>query len=290
MGDKYDQLQKLKQLHDDGVLSAEEYQAEKGRILAQSAVGTESGKLWGMEERVFCMLLHFSQLLGVILPFIPFIGLIVPVVMWATEKDKSRAVDIHGRIVLNWAISYIIYFALSLVLLAIVIGGLFLVAVIVLNIVFAIIGGVKANNGEFWKYPLSIPFFKIPADVTGGTSSSDYGKDAAGAGSYETGKSTAGDRDQTSTLSSQTTPSNTQTSDAAPATSRTTEDPISVETSNLNAVQGSEETPRESSEAEPTKKPVPRSDVPPPDSAAPRPKPTPEEGTPPGSEDDEQKK
>ena len=30
-------------------------------------------------------------------------------------------------------------------------------ALAVLGIVFPIIGGIKANNGEVWKYPLSIP-------------------------------------------------------------------------------------------------------------------------------------
>ena len=29
-----------------------------------------------------------------------------------------------------------------------------------LCIIFPIIGGIKANNGELWKYPLSIQFFK----------------------------------------------------------------------------------------------------------------------------------
>lgn len=162
MGDKYDQLEKLKKLHDDGVLSAEEYEAEKAQILSAARVTDESRRFWGMEERGFCMFLHLSQLLGVILPFIPFIGVIVPVVMWASEKDKSRAVDAHGRIVLNWIISYIIYFAVSLVLIVVVVGGFLLVAVVVLNIIFAIIGGVKANSGVYWKYPLSIPFFKVP--------------------------------------------------------------------------------------------------------------------------------
>lgn len=175
MNDRYDQLEKLKKLHDDGVLNADEYAAEKARILSvNSIVIRDEARHWGMEERIFCMLLHLSQLLGVILPFIPFIGVIVPVVMWASEKDKSPVVDAHGRIVLNWVISYIIYFAISLVLIFVLIGGFLLIAVVVLNIVFSIIGGVKANNGEYWKYPLSIPFFKVPA-VDGGRES-DTGK------------------------------------------------------------------------------------------------------------------
>jgi len=30
----------------------------------------------------------------------------------------------------------------------------------VIGVVFPIIGGIKANNGQLWKYPLSIPFLK----------------------------------------------------------------------------------------------------------------------------------
>jgi uncharacterized protein len=158
--DRYDQLQKLKKLHDDGVLDADEYQAEKRHIMSVATV-LEGRRFWGMEERIYCMLLHLSQLLGVILPFIPFIGVVVPVIMWASEKDRSPAVNTHGRIVLNWIISYIIYFAISLMLIVVIIGAPLLVAVVVLNVIFVIIGGVKASSGEFWKYPLSIPFFKV---------------------------------------------------------------------------------------------------------------------------------
>lgn len=163
MSDRYDQLEKAKRLYDNGLLTKEEYEAEKALILRSTSMAGVSGPThWGVGENTYCMLIHFSQLLGVVLPFIPFIGLVVPVVMWVSEKDKSPRVDAHGRVVLNWALSYIIYFAISLVLLLVLIGGLLLAAVVVLNIVFAIVGGVKANTGEVWKYPLSIPFFTVP--------------------------------------------------------------------------------------------------------------------------------
>jgi uncharacterized protein len=35
-----------------------------------------------------------------------------------------------------------------------------LYALWVLNIVFPIIGGIKANGGELWEYPLTIKFLK----------------------------------------------------------------------------------------------------------------------------------
>ena len=31
---------------------------------------------------------------------------------------------------------------------------------LILNIVFPIIGGIKANDGELWEYPLTIKFLK----------------------------------------------------------------------------------------------------------------------------------
>ena len=40
------------------------------------------------------------------------------------------------------------------------VGFLLLPVLAVLGIVFPIIGAVKANNGEFWEYPLTIKFLK----------------------------------------------------------------------------------------------------------------------------------
>lgn len=254
MVDKYDQLDKLKKLHDDGVLSAEEFQAEKTRILSSASV-TGERKFWGMDERVFCMLIHLSQLLGVILPFIPFIGVIVPVVMWASEKDRSRAVDINGRNVLNWVVSYVLYFALSLLLMIILIGGVLLVAVIVVNIVFAIIGGVKANNGEYWKYPLAIPFFNVPDADSIESDSGEVPDDevpreartatASAQASYETAARTEAD------------------------SARATDDPIAAESSNLNLAEN-RAAPRKSAENARKEKP----EFPESDSAAAEPKTT----------------
>jgi uncharacterized Tic20 family protein len=62
--------------------------------------------------------------------------------------------------VVNWLISSLIYFVVSLVLTIVLIGILGLVALGIMSIVFPIIGGIKANNGELWEYPLTIKFLK----------------------------------------------------------------------------------------------------------------------------------
>ncbi len=76
------------------------------------------------------------------------------------KKEETPALDAHGKMVVNWLISSVIYFAVSAVLSIILIGFLGLIALGIMSIVFPIIGGIKANNGELWEYPLTIKFLK----------------------------------------------------------------------------------------------------------------------------------
>jgi uncharacterized Tic20 family protein len=113
--------------------------------------------LLGMKPNTYCMLLHLSQLLNFV---IPLAGIIVPVVLWAINKDKDSMVDQHGKIVVNWILSLVIYCAVSAILFIVIVGFVLLIVLSILAIIFPIIGGIKANDGIEWKYPLSIPFFK----------------------------------------------------------------------------------------------------------------------------------
>ncbi len=81
--------------------------------------------------------------------------------MWATEKDNSPKIDAHGKIVLNWVISVVIYGICSIILAFLGIGFLMLIALGVVNLVFVILAAIKANEGQIWKYPLAIPFFPV---------------------------------------------------------------------------------------------------------------------------------
>ena len=114
-------------------------------------------KHWGMDERAFCMLLNLSQLAHVV----PSLGIILPVVMWITEKHRSPTIDAHGKNVLNWQISAVIYAGVASMLSLIIELSLLNVgmALGVITLVFAILGAVKANEGKIWKYPLAIRFF-----------------------------------------------------------------------------------------------------------------------------------
>ena len=114
-------------------------------------------KPWGMETNQFCMLMHLSQFAGFV---VPMGGLILPIVMWTTNKDKSDIVNQHGKNILNWIISSFIYIIVSLILMFVLIGFVTIFAIAICSLIFTIVGAVKANNGEVYKYPLSIPFIK----------------------------------------------------------------------------------------------------------------------------------
>ncbi|EAS19901.1 DUF4870 domain-containing protein [Nonlabens mediterrranea] len=110
---------------------------------------------WGMELNQFCMFMHLSQFAGYL---VPFVGIILPIVMWLTNKDQSRIVDQHGKDIVNWIISSFIYSIIGLILTCAVIGIPLLIGLAILTIVFPIIGAVKAAEGSFYKYPITIKF------------------------------------------------------------------------------------------------------------------------------------
>jgi uncharacterized protein len=109
------------------------------------------------EARQWALFLHLSQLAGYI---IPLLGLIAPIVIWQIKKEEYPILDLHGKVVVNWIISELIYAAIGFVLMFVVIGIPILAVLGVLAIVFPIIGGIKANNGELWHYPMTINIIK----------------------------------------------------------------------------------------------------------------------------------
>lgn len=109
------------------------------------------------EQKQMGLFLHLSQFANVIL--FP-LGIILPIVLWQTQKDKLPGIDAHGKMVTNWMISATIYAFVSFVLMFVLVGFLTIIAVGLMGIIFPIIGAVKANNGELWEYPLTIKFIK----------------------------------------------------------------------------------------------------------------------------------
>ena len=103
------------------------------------------------------MFLHLSLLAYFV---VPVAGIAAPIVIWQLKKDELPGIDAHGKVAVNWGISALIYAAVCVPLCFILIGIPLAIALGVLMIIFPILGGLKANNGELWRYPLSITFLK----------------------------------------------------------------------------------------------------------------------------------
>ncbi len=116
----------------------------------------EALQLSDKQTRFWAMLLHFSVFLGYVLPIA---GLIAPILIWQIKKDQLPGIDVHGKNVVNFLLSFLIYSVIALALCFILVGFLLLPVLAVAGIICPIIGGIKANDGEAWTYPMTIKFF-----------------------------------------------------------------------------------------------------------------------------------
>jgi len=99
---------------------------------------------------------HLCQLLT---PLTGFGGLIVPLVLWVTQKDKVYGMDEHGKQIINFQLSVIIYAILCIPLIFLFgLGILLLIILGIISLIYPIINAIKTSNGETPKYPLSLNF------------------------------------------------------------------------------------------------------------------------------------
>ena len=110
------------------------------------------------DARMWAMFCHLAGLFVFVLPAVG--NIVGPLVLWQLKKDEYPFVDQQGKEALNFQISMTIYGLISVVLFAICIGPFLLAAVGIVDLVFLLIAAVKANNGQSYRYPLTIRFVK----------------------------------------------------------------------------------------------------------------------------------
>jgi uncharacterized Tic20 family protein len=136
--------------------------------------------------RTWAMLCHLGALAGFLFSPLTVLG---PVILWQIKKNELPEINQHGKDAVNFQLTiFIINFAIG-ILLAMMWGGIwgfailwgnplwsfggfglgfgfasiFVLIRVLLNLaswIFAIIAGIKANNGESFKYPFSYKFIK----------------------------------------------------------------------------------------------------------------------------------
>jgi uncharacterized Tic20 family protein len=103
------------------------------------------------DQRLWATLTHIG---GV------FSSIIVPLVAYLVLRDRGEFVRQHARAALNFHITAAIAGVVASILTVVLIGFVLLPVIAVLVVVFAVMAAIAANQGQFYKYPLSIEFIK----------------------------------------------------------------------------------------------------------------------------------
>lgn len=103
------------------------------------------------DEKLWATLIHVGGILFYFLPSL--IGYIV-------LKDRGPFIREHTTTALNFQLTMLIASVVGGIMTLLLIGFLILIAVAIVIIVFSIIAAVAANNGQSYRYPLSITFVR----------------------------------------------------------------------------------------------------------------------------------
>ncbi|WP_338866703.1 DUF4870 domain-containing protein [Myxococcus stipitatus] len=108
------------------------------------------------DDKTMGLVAHIGTILG------NFVGLgfAVPLVLMLTKGKESSFVRAHAVESLNFQITCFIAAIIAVATSCLGIGVLLGLAVGVLALVFPILGGLKANEGQTYKYPFAIRLVK----------------------------------------------------------------------------------------------------------------------------------
>jgi uncharacterized Tic20 family protein len=107
---------------------------------------------------------HLSALAGLVVPFGNLLG---PLIVWQVKKHEIPEVDAHGKAAVNFQLTITLAVVVGFIaafLLSFVCIGYLLFPVVgaigICGLVFAVIAGIKANDGQEYRYPYSLELIK----------------------------------------------------------------------------------------------------------------------------------
>ncbi len=132
------------------------------------------GRLSEQEDRTWGMLCHLASFAGLLVPTLG--NILGPLLVWLIKRNDSPYVDAHGKESLNFQISLSIYllagggiltvfgfllgFVICLGPLVVAMMGVAVSALVIVGIIYQIVGSVRAKEGNFLRYPMTIRFFR----------------------------------------------------------------------------------------------------------------------------------
>lgn len=108
-------------------------------------------------EKGYSVGMHLTSLAMTVVPVVPAL------IMWLIKRDESPYVDDHGKEVVNFQISLVIYSVGATIFSFVTAGfGVILVwpPIFVLGMVGLIMGAVAAGKGRYYRYPACVRLIK----------------------------------------------------------------------------------------------------------------------------------
>ncbi|PZE61249.1 DUF4870 domain-containing protein [Curtobacterium sp. MCPF17_047] len=103
------------------------------------------------DQRLWATLTHVGGI---------FSNVLVPVIAYLVLRDRGNFVREHTRAALNFHITMAIAYFAGILTSVLGIGFLVITATGIVSIVFGILAALAANQGQFYRYPLTIEFIK----------------------------------------------------------------------------------------------------------------------------------
>ena len=108
------------------------------------------------DERQWGMIAHLSALVASVVGF-PLLG---PLIVWLTKGKESAWVEQHAKEALNFQITVTAALWISAFLVVCIVGIFMLPVIGLAALVLTVMAGIKANNGEMYRYPATIRLVK----------------------------------------------------------------------------------------------------------------------------------
>ncbi len=110
-----------------------------------------------VEIRRWAAATHIAAVAGYLIPFGNIIG---PLLVWQLKKEDGQFIDDQGKESVNFQITVSIAMLISAALTLILIGFLLIFVVGLGALILVVIAAIKANEGEAYRYPLTLRLIK----------------------------------------------------------------------------------------------------------------------------------
>lgn len=118
------------------------------------------------DEKTWALIAHFGGAAGMFISG-GWLGWVAPLIAMLAKGSQSPTVRAHAVAALNfqllWSIIAVVGYILAICGSLIIVGAIFFVvpvAALLVGVIFGIIGGVKANEGTPYQYPMTFAFLK----------------------------------------------------------------------------------------------------------------------------------